>query len=307
MIHAMDELEYFKTHINLAEYAASRGYMLDKRESSRASLVMRHSDGDKIVIATGDDSHGIFFSVKHQANGSILDFVMHRDSVNLGHARQILRNLNSASFPTAPLVFIPKPKPVTHDRAAIMATWHSLRPYEGEYLQSRGLTPATITAFSESIRIEPNHKNVCFKHEDAFGVTGWEVKNRTFTGFSTGGVKSFFVGRVGENPDDAPQRIVMSESALDGMSYYQADPRLGLYLSFAGALSPEQKTLLQKILTKYAGIPVITATDNDGQGDEYAAMIEKIRPDAIRARPPQGKDWNDCIRPNSKLPPQDRR
>ena len=43
-----DELDQFKTRINLAEYAASQGYQLDRRESSRNSAVMRReSDNDK--------------------------------------------------------------------------------------------------------------------------------------------------------------------------------------------------------------------------------------------------------------------
>jgi len=48
------ELEYFKTSINLTEFAASRGYFLDSRESSRNSAVMRHPDGDKIIIARNE-------------------------------------------------------------------------------------------------------------------------------------------------------------------------------------------------------------------------------------------------------------
>ena len=36
------ELAGFKRSINLTEYAASTGYELDKRESSRNSAVMRH-------------------------------------------------------------------------------------------------------------------------------------------------------------------------------------------------------------------------------------------------------------------------
>jgi hypothetical protein len=53
------ELEKFKTEINLSEYAASRGYALIPRESSRASVAMRHADGDKIIIARGEDGHWI--------------------------------------------------------------------------------------------------------------------------------------------------------------------------------------------------------------------------------------------------------
>lgn len=38
----MDELEAFKTNINLNEYAADQGHELDRRESSRNSVIMRH-------------------------------------------------------------------------------------------------------------------------------------------------------------------------------------------------------------------------------------------------------------------------
>jgi hypothetical protein len=36
----MDELEDFKSAINLTEYAAAKGYVLDKRASSRNSALM---------------------------------------------------------------------------------------------------------------------------------------------------------------------------------------------------------------------------------------------------------------------------
>jgi hypothetical protein len=59
------ELERFKS-LHLGELAASYGYTLDRRESSRSSLVMRHADGDKIIIATGEDGHGVFFQCENQ-------------------------------------------------------------------------------------------------------------------------------------------------------------------------------------------------------------------------------------------------
>ena len=49
-----DELEQFKTRVNLSEFAASRGFKLDRLESSRNSAVMRHPDGDKIIIARNE-------------------------------------------------------------------------------------------------------------------------------------------------------------------------------------------------------------------------------------------------------------
>jgi hypothetical protein len=60
MAHSADELERFK-RLNLGDLARAYGYTLDPKESSRSNLVMRHSDGDKIIVATGEDGHAIFY------------------------------------------------------------------------------------------------------------------------------------------------------------------------------------------------------------------------------------------------------
>jgi len=75
-----DELEQFKTKINLCEYAASLGFLLDRKNSSRCSAVMRHSSGEKVVIARTSSRHWVYFSV-HGANsdsGTIIDFIQMR-------------------------------------------------------------------------------------------------------------------------------------------------------------------------------------------------------------------------------------
>jgi hypothetical protein len=71
-----EELEDFKSRINLSEYAAACGYRLDRKASSRNSAVMVRSPGDKIIIALGADRHWIYFSVgEDRDSGSIVDFV----------------------------------------------------------------------------------------------------------------------------------------------------------------------------------------------------------------------------------------
>lgn len=289
------ELERFKA-LNLGEVAASYGYALDRRESSRSSLVMRHSDGDKIIIATGEDGHAIFFSVKADASGSVIDFVMHRQGGSLGYARKTLRAYAPSSFPTAYDTTIPKPRPIPHDRAALVAQWHRFAPYHGGYLENRGLSPTTVNDAADRLRID-NRGNTVFRHDDREGITGWEVKNKGFTGFAAGGRKALFALRVGLTPETAPSCLVIAESAIDVLSYHQQNPTPALLLSFGGGLSPEQGELLRQILTKYPAAGIITATDNDDQGEVFAATIAAIRPDAIRARPPIGKDWNDVIKP----------
>ncbi len=68
----MSELDDFKAHINPSEYAAAEGYvMMDRRASSRNSAVMRHQNGDKLMIAQGY-KYWIYFSVRDDAdNGTI--------------------------------------------------------------------------------------------------------------------------------------------------------------------------------------------------------------------------------------------
>jgi len=87
-----DELERFKIDINLTEYAATEGYQLDRRASSRNSVVMRPPGGDKIVIARGEDPHWVYFSVRDDTdNGSIIDFIQHRRRCSIGEVRRELR------------------------------------------------------------------------------------------------------------------------------------------------------------------------------------------------------------------------
>src|SRR6266446_7043174 len=85
------ELESFKK-LDLRAYAAGQGYQLDRKESWRGSSVMRHANGDKIVIKRGSDGHDVYFSVRQDNdNGSIIDFVQNRQRLSLGAVRKDFR------------------------------------------------------------------------------------------------------------------------------------------------------------------------------------------------------------------------
>ncbi len=311
VLDAAAELERFKTEISLAEVASAYGYELDKKESSRASLVMRRSvDNDKIVIGN-EGGHDVFFSVRndHQ-NGSAVDFVMQQEGISLGRSRQVFRK-----WLANPASFFPgeggrkygnlKPEPVPKNCTAIHARWLRMRPYNKMFCRSyleeeRGLNADTIIAFASRIRID-ERGNVVFRHDDLRNVTGWEVKNRNhFTGFSGGGNKALFGVKVGYSQKESTPLIVVAESAIDAMSYYQLHPAPGFYLSFGGNMSLEQPALLEYVLTRYPGARIIAATDNDLEGEKYAELIQSIRPDATRDSPPDAKDWNEALKNQSR-------
>ncbi len=113
------ELERFKTEINLVSYAQSQGYEYLQRESPRSSAVLRHNSGDKIVVATDIDGHGVYFSVRDDADkGTIIDFVQNRRNLSLTEVRKELRDWLQESN-TRPSKFRPiaQPKPITHELA----------------------------------------------------------------------------------------------------------------------------------------------------------------------------------------------
>ena len=175
------ELERFKTSINLSEFAASRGYVLDRQKTSRNSAVMVHPDGDKIVIARNEGRTWIYFSVRDDRdNGTIIDFVQNRGGGSLGEVRKTLRAWLGASRPAPALPFVRDLVPVSRDRAAVFAAWEKARECLAlPYLTSRGLGPDVLALprFAGRVRVDQRN-NALFPHYDKDGLCGFEIKNR---------------------------------------------------------------------------------------------------------------------------------
>ena len=120
------QLERFKTEINLVEYAQSQGYEYLKQESNPNSAVLHHNSGEKIVVATDTDGHGIYFNLNDEGdNGTIIDFIQHRRNFNLGQVSQELRpwlsygdcaSSSGKANRRSDYVYVAKPKPMDRDR-----------------------------------------------------------------------------------------------------------------------------------------------------------------------------------------------
>jgi len=307
-----DELERFKSEINLAEYAEAQGYEIDRRESSRASTVMRRGD-DKIIVATDADGHGIYFSVRDDADhGSIIDFVQKRQGLNLGLVRKELRpwvgdqaqQRQRRAIERKPEAERPrKPEPSTADRQQVLAVWMKMQPAQGRhpYLETeRKLSPETLAdpRFIGVVRTDARG-NAAFPHYDRAGLAGFELKNEGFTGFSRHGQKAVWYSA---NLSTA-QRVVICESAIDAMSHAQLfGDRDAAYLSTGGSMSDHQRELVRSVLTKAAdrGAEIVIATDADEPGRRLADEVQALAPaeSKIYRQEPGGggKDWNDELR-----------
>lgn len=308
------ELERFKTEISLAEYAAAVGYEIDRRESSRSSIVMRRAE-DKIIVSTDQDGHGIYFSVREDHDhGSIIDFVRRRKGgLNLGQIRKELRpwlaRLARTSFSYRPPQLemeIKKPAPTTRERQQQHVLATMMRPAQGRhhYLEHvRKLKPETLAdpRFVSVVWID-GKGNAVFPHYDRQGLAGFELKNEGFTGFSRNGRKA--VWRSGNLANLAnlahAGRVVLVESAIDAMSHAQlSQDKDAAYLSTGGSMSNHQRELVRSVLGKVAarGAEIVIATDNDEGGEKLAEGLARLVPVGVRCSRvrPAAKDWNDDL------------
>jgi hypothetical protein len=299
-----DELHRFKSDIHLVQYAAERyGYQRDRRESSARSHVLRHpSSGDKIVVRQDDDGHWTYFSVRDgRDHGTIVDFVRQRGRhLSLGSIRQELRQWIGTARPVPDYA---APSVRREPRRSPAETFLAGRPADtSAYLASRGLHLETLRhpRFAGTWRLDARG-NVLFVHRDETeAITGFEIKNRGFTGFAPGGTKSAWQSAL----RDGDRALVVTESAIDALSHSQLHPEARSttrYLSTAGQPSPSQMDLLDRT---FARLPfdttVVAAVDSDAAGRELANRIRALahghaRLAFRRDAPERAKDWNEVL------------
>ena len=264
------ELERFKTDVMLPELAAARGYALDRRASSRNSVVMRHPDGDKIIIARYEGTtHWVYFSVRDDRdNGTVIDFLQNRGVGSLGMVRKTLRDWLGTARPDSQLpLFVKDLQPVSRDRASVMAAWEMAEPCAAlPYLTGRGLGPDVLALplFVGCVRVD-RRNNALFPHYDKDGLCGFEVKNKGFTGFASGGVKGLWYSQA----KTTDGRLVLVESAIDAMSFHalQGD-MFTRYMSTGGELNPQQPVLLRGAMEKLHPSAVVVLAFDDDEGGE---------------------------------------
>ncbi|PHQ33131.1 DUF3991 and TOPRIM domain-containing protein [Rhodopirellula bahusiensis] len=308
MIDRKAELDQFK-RINLAEYASSRGFVMDRRASSRHSMVMRHPRGDKLIISRDASGLYYYFNAKGSDSGTIIDLVGSLDGSNLGEIRKTLRayggsQLANAPTPTLPFVV----EPATHDAAGVLKAWMEMKDATAghSYLtEHRGISAEVQThpIFSGRIRID-RRGNAAFPHfgPGNTGLCGFELKNgnangTTFTGFSPGGLKALHCSR----PRDTDREAVICETAIDMLSLATLEgTERRRFFSTAGQISPLQAECLRSAANRMPrGSRVVIATDNDDGGIALASKIEEaLRPvdiPIVRHMPPTSGDWNDVL------------
>lgn len=301
-----DELERFKTEINLSEFLAGQGYRLDKGKSCQNYAVMRQGD-EKLVVTRASDGHYVYTDAHNPDDaGSIIDYVQNRTRSNLGQVRKALRPWIGEHEPPKAELWQPVIKKTERDYAKVAMGWEKAGDVTDlSYLKSRKLSADTIRAYSANIR-QSERGTLMFRHGDGNSrMSGYEYKSDEMYGFSKGGAKGLFVCRTG-NPETIT-RLVITETALDALSYAQIDGcrDYTAYVSTAGNPSTEQiehlTAVVQHTLKRLDS--VVMAHDKDQGGEQQAqrlyqgiqAELADDRVSFTRETPKHGKDWNEQL------------
>jgi len=311
-----DELEDFKSQINLTAYMATRGYELNAKASSRNSAVMINGQGDKLVVGKSPDSgHWIYFSVRDMSdNGSIVDFEQGRSGCNLGELRRRLRPLLMSPPAPPPTSYADSLEPLSRDLMKVRAELSGMydlmlcRPFLQDV---RGIPAAVLDAdrFAGGRILSDKRTNAVFPHWNREGICGYELKNKGFTGFSPGGMKGLWGSLT--QPED--EKLVVAETALDALSYAALfGVERSRFVSTGGQFNPDQPELIVGAARKLAEpraqsgdspVEVVIAFDNDAGGHQMAAQLtpllaEAVGAGAVRFHHPdaEGFDWNDALK-----------
>ena len=301
MNHSTTELDSFK-RLDFATVAAGMGYVPDAKASSKISVVLRHADGDKIVLKL-DGDRWLYFSVHDRAdNGSIVDFVQRRIGGSLGEVRKRLRELSGHTgtdrenpLPTARSF---QSDPSGHQKKSLAvwsaARWNPAHPY----LLSRGLDRGTLAdpRFLDTFR-QDRHGNAVFPHHDRGGMCGYERRGPVTKTFGKDVKKGLWFSA---NLKTA-STIVITESVIDALSHSRlyADAYFAdcAYCALGGSIGSRQRDLLAGLFAKAGdrNALVIVATDNDPAGDQFFSDLVLLAPMPLDRLRPIGKDWNEDL------------
>jgi len=196
-------------------------------------------------------------------------------------------------------------EPITRDLAGIWAQFAVMQVRETHpYLEKERRIPAEVLVhprFTGKI-YRDRYGNAVFPHYDRQGLCGFELRNYHFKGFAKGGQKGLWYST--STPED--ERLVITESAIEGLSYHALyGPEGSRYFSIAGEMNTMQRQLLEAAFLKLATSTVIViAMNNDAGGRHLSEEIKGLvlatrRGDlTVMDKYPDGDgiDWNDVIK-----------
>ena len=297
----------FKQSVNLSQYAAGQGYELDRKKSTRSSLVMRHAaTGDKIIVSK-KGANWVYFSVHDDRdNGTIVDFIEKRTSKSLPEIGRELAAWSGGAG-ALPVYAIPDVQEQVYDVARIRRAFQWMKPTSAHpYLINERKIPADVLKdprFAACI-FQDRYGNAVFPHQNGQGLCGLELKNIDKGVFMRGSEKALWLGTI----DAADTVLILAEAAIDALSHFALfRPENASYGAVSGGMKDNQFSCLMDVIQKMPNLQnIILAVDHDQGGEKIASRIEsylagKFTGEIIRHIPiEEGMDWNNVLKREGK-------
>jgi len=299
----------YKSQINLSHYATSLGYELDPRKTTKSSLVMKHPNGDKVIISKRGKNY-VYFSVSDDKdNGTIVDFIRKRTDKTFPEIGLELQKWvkGGGNIPVnIPLTGDIQQQEYNPER--IKALFERMIPLKWDkYLENtRKIPQLTLKNNLFAGRIyRDTYGNVVFPHYDHTGICGLELKNADKGVFVRGSAKGLWTSTINLKAET----LVITESPIDGLSYFTLFPDLQksgvVFASVSGGLRPHQIQLLSDLIKKLPQLrKIILAVDHDKGGEKIEKTIrEGVKNsgeffDNMLTHVPEkiGADWNEVLK-----------
>ena len=296
-----------KQSVNLSQYVAAQGYELDRKKSTRSSLVMRHAaSGDKIIVSK-KGANWVYFSVHDDRdNGTIVDFIEKRTNKSLPEIGRELVGWSGGAG-ALPVYNLPDVQEQVYDVGRIRRAFQWMKPATAHpYLIGERKIPADVlkdSRFSGRI-FQDRYGNAVFPHQNGQGVCGLELKNADKGVFMRGSEKALWLGNI----NDGDTVLILAEAAIDALSHFALfRSQNASYGAVSGGMKDNQFDSLMAVIGKMPKLEkIILAVDNDKGGDKIASRIEsylegKFTGAIIRHVPKaQGMDWNNVLKGEGK-------
>ncbi len=329
MFERNSELDAFKK-LNLSVIASAYGYVIDRKKSTRHSVLM--SNGSDKIIISQNGQHYIYCSVHNpDSNGTAIDFAQKaiEPGCSLGRVRQLLRPFLSSDYRLSieskySGQFATEIKPSEMDLLGVAARYARFDPIAQPHpylCQARGIPFELLQSnrLKDQIRHCPRRGSVAFPHwgrpkdtdSEERCLVGYEIKGQGINRFSKGGRKGLWISAAKKGD----QVLAFTESGLDAVSYLAARGTDRTRIaSLSGKMNRQQPTLIQSAIEKMGqGSLVVAAFDNDKGGDELTEKLAQIVNAVNRNdlefkedRPlSRGADWNQVqMEEAKKMSPQ---
>lgn len=178
------------------------------------------------------------------------------------------------------------------DENSLANLLNSLKPYNGDFLSKRGISPEILSSpvFSDVIfsriykKDGKSYNNTCIKLINASGFKGISQRAIKDNNQSFKGILGYKYGSIATSKHDNSRPldlVLVGESFIDNMSHYQmkyqnTDKNI-LYISTEGNLTKGQIELIAQLISKQninIDTQLVYIFDNDHNGYRYALELE---------------------------------